>query len=307
VAAAQPERAVSAILVQNLVKRFGGFTAVHGISFEVEAGQVTALLGPNGAGKTTTIEILEGFEAPSAGTVRVLGTEPRNGGRAWKARIGLVLQSTSLENQLTVAEALTLYRGLYSRPLAVGEVLDAIGLAADAGTRIGALSGGQKRRVDLGIAIIGQPEMLFLDEPTTALDPEARHHLWTVIEKLVAGGTTVLLTTHYLDEAQHLASRVIVVAGGHVVADTTPGELRAMGGVPVIRFRPPASAPPMPPALAAHLDHGEMSLPSDDVTADLALLVGWARQNRVDLTGLEVGPPSLEDAYLTLTEMHSDV
>jgi ABC-2 type transport system ATP-binding protein len=298
---------MSAILVQNLVKRFGGFTAVHGISFEVAAGQVTALLGPNGAGKTTTIEILEGFAAPSAGTVRVLGTDPAKGGRDWKARIGLVLQSTSLENQLTVAEALTLYGGLYARPLAVDEVLDAIDLGTDAGTRIGALSGGQKRRVDLGIAIIGQPEMLFLDEPTTALDPEARHHLWTVIEKLVAEGTTVLLTTHYLDEAQHLANRVIVVAEGRVVADTTPSELRAMGGAPVIRFRPPASAPPLPPAFAAHLDGGELSLPSDDVTADLALLVGWARQNRVNLTGLEVGPPSLEDAYLTLTEMHSNV
>jgi ABC-2 type transport system ATP-binding protein len=298
---------VSAIVVQNLVKRFGGFTAVHGISFEVGVGQVTALLGPNGAGKTTTIEILEGFQAPSAGTVRVLGTDPRKGSRAWKARIGLVLQSTSLENQLTVAEALALYRGLYSRPLAVAEVLDAIDLTADARTRIGALSGGQKRRVDLGIAIIGQPEMLFLDEPTTALDPEARHQLWAVIGKLVAGGSTVLLTTHYLDEAQHLANRVIVVAEGRVIADTTPGELRTMGGAPVIRFRPPAGAPPLPPVLAEHLDGGELSLPSDDVTADLALLVGWARENRVNLTGLEVGPPSLEDAYLTLTGMHSSV
>ncbi len=298
---------MSAIVVRNLVKRFGGFTAVHGISFEVEAGRVTALLGPNGAGKTTTIEILEGFQAPSAGTARVLGADPRRGGRAWKARIGLVLQSTSLEDQLTVAEALALYGGLYSRPLAVDEVLDAIDLTADAGTRIGALSGGQKRRVDLGIALIGQPEMLFLDEPTTALDPEARHRLWTVISKLVAGGTTVLLTTHYLDEAQHLADRVVVVAEGQVVADTTPGELRAMGGVPVIRFRPPAGAPALPPTLAEYIDDGELSRPSDDVTADLALLVGWARQNHVNLTGLEVGPPSLEDAYLTLTEMQSHV
>jgi ABC-2 type transport system ATP-binding protein len=298
---------VSAIVVENLVKRFGGFTAVHGISFEVGAGQVTALLGPNGAGKTTTIEILEGFQAPSAGTVRVLGADPRTGSRAWKARIGVVLQSTSLENQLTVAEALTLYRGLYARPLAVDEVLDAIDLTAEAGTRIGALSGGQKRRVDLGIAIIGRPELLFLDEPTTALDPEARHRLWSAIVQLVADGSTVLLTTHYLDEAEHLADRVIVVAEGRVIADTTPGELRTMGGAPVIRFRLPAGAPPLPPVLAAHLDGGVLSLPSEDVTADLALLVGWARQNRVNLTGLEVGPPSLEDAYLTLTDTHSHV
>jgi ABC-2 type transport system ATP-binding protein len=289
-------------MVEGLAKRFGDFTAVRDISFEVAAGQVTALLGPNGAGKTTTIEILEGFQAPSAGTVRVLGTDPRKGGRAWKARIGLVLQSASLEDQLTVAESLALYAGLYARPWPIADVLDAIDLFEDAGTRIGALSGGQKRRVDLGAAIIGRPEILFLDEPTTGLDPEARRRLWTVIENLAAAGTTVLLTTHYLDEAQHLARRVIVVADGRVVADTTPDELRAMGGRPVIRFRPPASAQPLPPALAGHLDHGELALPSADVTADLALLVGWARRNRVDLTGLEVGSPSLEDAYLTLTE-----
>jgi ABC-2 type transport system ATP-binding protein len=295
---------MSAVVVENLAKRFGDFTAVQDVSFEVAAGQVTALLGPNGAGKTTTIEILEGFQAPSAGTARVLGADPRKGGRAFKARIGLVLQSTSLEDQLTVAESLALYRSLYARPLSVAEVLDAIDLTDDAGTRIGALSGGQKRRVDLGAAIIGRPELLFLDEPTTGLDPEARRRLWTVIENLTAAGTTVLLTTHYLDEAQHLADRVIVVADGRVVADTTPGELRAMGGSPVIRFQPPPGAPPLPPAFAEHLDRGELSLPSDDVTADLALLVGWARQNRVDLTGLEVGSPSLEDAYLTLTEVH---
>jgi ABC-2 type transport system ATP-binding protein len=289
-------------MVEGLAKRFGDFTAVRDISFEVAAGQVTALLGPNGAGKTTTIEILEGFQAPSAGTVRVLGADPRKGGRAWKARIGLVLQSASLEDQLTVTESLALYAALYARPLPVAEVLDAIDLTEDAGTRIGALSGGQKRRVDLGAAIIGRPEVLFLDEPTTGLDPEARRRLWTVIENLTAAGTTVLLTTHYLDEAQHLAGRVIVVAEGRVVADTTPDELRAMGGRPVIRFRPPASAPPLPTALAEHVDRGELALPSADVTADLALLVGWARQNRVNLTGLEVGSPSLEDAYLTLTE-----
>jgi ABC-2 type transport system ATP-binding protein len=297
---------MSAIIVENLAKRFDGYTAVQDVSFEVAVGKVTALLGPNGAGKTTTIEILEGFQAPSAGTVRVLGADPRKGGRAWKARIGLVLQSTSLEDQLTVAEALALYRGLYRRPWAVGEVLDAIDLAADAGTRIGALSGGQKRRADLGIAIVGGPEMLFLDEPTTGLDPEARRGLWTVIENLTAIGTTVLLTTHYLDEAQHLADRVIVLADGRITADATPDELRARGGAPIIRFRRPAGAPPLPSVLAGHLDRDELSLPSDDVTADLALLVGWARQNHVDLTGLEVGSPSLEDAYLTLTEVHSN-
>jgi ABC-2 type transport system ATP-binding protein len=294
---------VNAIIVKDLVKRYGGFTAVQDVSFEVAAGQVTAVLGPNGAGKTTTIEILEGFQAPTAGTVRVLGADPRTAGRAWRARIGLVLQTTSLDAQLTVTEALTVFGSLYADPYRVGEVLDLIDLAGDARTRIGALSGGQRRRVDLGIALIGQPEMLFLDEPTTGLDPEARRRLWSVIENLTAGGTTVLLTTHYLDEAQHLASRVIVLADGRVAADASPDQLRAMGGIPVIRYRLPASAPALPAALAEHLDpeKNELSLPSADVTADLSALVWWARENHVDLTGLEVGPPSLEDAYLALT------
>jgi ABC-2 type transport system ATP-binding protein len=295
---------MTAIVVENLVKRYGGFTAVRDVSFTAPAGQVTALLGPNGAGKTTTIEILEGFQAPTAGTVRVLGADPRAGGpagRAWRARIGLVLQSTSLDDQLTVTEALTVFGGLYPARRQVAEILDQIDMTGDARTRIGALSGGQRRRVDLGIAIIGQPEMLFLDEPTTGLDPEARRRLWSVIEKLTAGGTTVLLTTHYLDEAQYLARQVVVLADGTVVADATPDQLRAMGGVPVIRYRLPASAPALPEALAEHVHGDELELPSADVTGDLALLADWARGNYVDLTGLEVGPPSLEDAYLALT------
>ena len=294
---------VSAVTVNGLVKRFGGYTAVDGVSFDAPAGQVTALLGPNGAGKTTTIEILEGFQAPTSGTVRVLGADPRRGKRTWRARIGLVLQATSLDPQLTVSEALSVYGSLYPGPRAVGEILEVVDLAADARTRIGALSGGQRRRVDLGIAIIGRPELLFLDEPTTGLDPEARRRLWTVIGNLTAGGTTVLLTTHYLDEAQHLAHRVIVLDGGRVVADATPAELRAMGGVPVIRYRLPTGAPDLPGVLAAHLDPGgnELTLPSANVTADLGTLVLWARDNHVDLTGLEVGSPSLEDAYLTIT------
>jgi ABC-2 type transport system ATP-binding protein len=294
---------MSAIIVKDLVKRYGRFTAVQDVSFEVASGQVTALLGPNGAGKTTTIEILEGFLAPTAGTVQVLGANPRTGGRAWRSRIGLVLQTTSLDAQLTVTEALTVFGALYAKPRRIAEVLDLIDLASDARTRIGALSGGQRRRVDLGLAIIGRPEMLFLDEPTTGLDPEARRRLWSVIENLTAAGTTVLLTTHYLDEAQHLARRVIVLADGRVVADAAPDELRAMGGAPVIRFRLPSSAPQLPAALAMHLDaaKNELTMPSEDVTADLAMLVGWARENYVDLTGLEVGSPSLEDAYLALT------
>ncbi len=294
---------MSAVTVSGLVKRFGAYTAVGGVSFDAPAGQVTALLGPNGAGKTTTIEILEGFQAPTSGTVRVLGADPRHAKRAWRARIGLVLQATSLDAQLTVSEALSVYGSLYPSPRAIGEVLDVVDLAADARTRIGVLSGGQRRRVDLGIAIIGRPELLFLDEPTTGLDPEARRRQWTMIENLTAAGTTVLLTTHYLDEAQHLAKRVIVMDGGRVVADATPAELRAMGGVPVIRYRLPAGASDLPPALAVYLDRtgSELTLPSADVTADLGTLVMWARDNHVDLTSLEVGTPSLEEAYLAIT------
>ena len=299
---------MSAIEVSGLVKRFGGYTAVDGVGFEAPSGQVTALLGPNGAGKTTTIEILEGFQAPTSGTVRVLGTDPlisktRSGGRAWRSKIGLVLQATSLDAQLTVREALETYGVLYRGAQPINAVLDTIDLRSDANTRIGALSGGQRRRVDLGIAIIGKPSVLFLDEPTTGLDPEARRRLWTVIENLTAAGTSVLLTTHYLDEAQHLAKRVIVLDGGRVVADATPDELRAMGGAPVIRYRLPFGVPPLPPALAAHLDPSgtELALPSTDVTADLSALVTWARDNDVDLTSLEVGSPSLEDAYLAIT------
>jgi ABC-2 type transport system ATP-binding protein len=293
------------IEVEHLVKRFGGFTAVQDISFGVQAGQVAAVLGPNGAGKTTTIEILEGFLAPSGGTARVLGADPRRGSRAWRARIGLVLQSTSLDMQLTVAEALGLYAGLFPRPMPAAAVLDMIGLGPDAATRIGALSGGQRRRVDLGLAIIGRPEILFLDEPTTGLDPEARRELWAIIQSLVAAGTTVLLTTHYIEEAQRLADRVIVLAEGRVVADATPGQLRARGGTPVIRYRlPPGTrAEDLPPALGHYVDpdRGELTLPSADLTADLGELVSWARRSQADLTGLEIAPPSLEDAYLSLT------
>jgi ABC-2 type transport system ATP-binding protein len=299
---------VNAIEVEHLTKRFGGVTAVRDVSFGVPAGQVVAVLGPNGAGKTTLIEILEGFQSPTSGRVRVLGTDPRAGGRtgqAWRARVGLVLQSTSLDRQLTVGEALRLYASLFGRPLPAAEVLTLIGLTGEAGTRIGALSGGQQRRVDLGLAVIGRPEVLFLDEPTTGLDPQARRGLWTVIGELAATGTTVLLTTHYLDEAQRLASRVIVLGHGQLATDATPDQLRARGGTPVIRLPlPPGTGPGnLPAGLARHVDteRGELSLPSGDLTADLAELVAWARSSAVDLTGLEVGSPSLEDAYLALT------
>ncbi len=206
---------MSAVAVEHLTKRFGRLTAVRDVSFEVAGGQVTALPGPNGAGKTTTVEILAGLQVPSAGLVRVLGADPRargRTGRSWRARIGVVLQSASLDLRLTVAEALRLFARLYARPMPVGEVLAAIDMTAEAGTRIGALSGGQRRRVDLGAGIIGRPELLFVDEPTTGLDPQARRQLWAVIENLTSTGSTVLLTTHQMDEAEQLANRLIVLS-----------------------------------------------------------------------------------------------
>jgi ABC-2 type transport system ATP-binding protein len=295
---------MSAVEVSRLAKRYGDLAAVDGVSFEVPNGQLLALLGPNGAGKTTTLEMLEGFIAPTSGTVRVLGADPHRASRAWRARIGLVLQSTSLDAELTVRDTLRLFARLYPAPRSVAEALELTGLTQDALAQVGVLSGGQRRRVDIAIGIIGRPEVLFLDEPTTGLDPEARRRTWASVENLTSAGTTVLLTTHYIDEADHLADRVIVLAGGRITADTTPRELRARGGPPVIRYPLPGAvaAASLPATLAAYLDEGRRTLVvrSPDVTAALRDLVGWASQHDLDLAGLEVGPPSLEEAYLTV-------
>jgi ABC-2 type transport system ATP-binding protein len=296
---------MAAIVAKQLTKCYGELVAVDEVSFEVPPGQLVAVLGPNGAGKTTTMELLEGFQAPTAGTARVLGADPRHGDRAWRARIGLVLQSTSLDEQLTVRELLAVFARLYPDPRPVPEVLELLGLTGQAGTRVGALSGGQRRRVDVALGIVGRPELLFLDEPTTGLDPEARRRAWAAVHSLAAAGTTVVLTTHYLEEANQLADRVLVLAGGRVLADTTPQQLRAQGGHSTIRYPLPDAAPvtDLPAALAGHLDPDQQALVvhSADVTTSLGELVGWAERHHLDLAGLEVGPPSLEDAYLHLT------
>jgi ABC-2 type transport system ATP-binding protein len=293
---------VNAITVEHLTRRFGDLAAVNDVSFEVPAGQLMAVLGPNGAGKTTTLEMLEGFLAPSSGTIRVLGTDPRHGGRSWRARVGLVLQSTSLDPELTVRETVGLYAPLYPRSYPVEEVLAMIDLSADARTRVGALSGGQRRRVDLAIGIIGRPDVLFLDEPTTGLDPEARRRTWASVENLTGAGTTVVLTTHYIEEADHLADRVVVLAGGRIVADTTPRELRARGDDAAIRcpLTDRVAAADLPGSLAGHFDpdHNAVTIRTKDVGAALRDLLCWAERYHLDLTGLEVGPPSLEEAYL---------
>jgi ABC-2 type transport system ATP-binding protein len=281
---------VTAIAVEHLTRRFGEVVAVDDVGFDVGAGEVVALLGQNGAGKTTTLEILEGYLAPSAGAVSVLGFDPRRGDRRWRARIGLVMQSTSLDPELTVREAMHVFAGLFAAARPVDEVVDLIDLAAEADTRIGRLSGGQQRRVDVGLGIVGRPELLFLDEPTTGLDPAARRQTWAIVEQLADSGTTVLLTTHYMDEAERLADRLLVLDGGRLVADATPDALRAASARATVRL--PARQ---------HPARRELVVRTSDVTATLEELVDWARANRVDLTGLEVAPPTLEDAYLALT------
>jgi ABC-2 type transport system ATP-binding protein len=295
---------MSAISVERLSKRYGRLAALQDVTFEVAAGQTVALLGPNGAGKTTTMEILEGYQAPGGGSARVLGREPRHAGRAWRARVGLVPQSTSLDGQLTVREALGAYAGLFPHPRPVGEVLQVVDLAEVAGTRIGQLSGGQRRRVDLGLGIVGRPELLFLDEPTTGLDPVARRQAWAAVESLTAAGTTVLLTTHYLEEAERLADRVLVLARGRLLADAAPDELRRRGSRTSIRYPLPPGAPTadLPAVLAGAVgrDGGELVVRTTEVTAVLGALVSWAWSRGLDLAGLEVGAPSLEDAYLEL-------
>jgi ABC-2 type transport system ATP-binding protein len=292
---------MSAITVAGLTKRYGDLLAVDDVSFDVPAGQLVAVLGPNGAGKTTTMEALEGFTRPTSGTVRVLGCDPLRGGRAWRARVGLVLQSTSLEREPTVRDLLTLFARLYPEPCPVAEVLELMDLGPEAGARVGTLSGGQQRRVDIALAVVGRPAMLFLDEPTTGLDPEARRRCWAAVESLAAGGTTIVLTTHYLDEADRLADRIVILSAGRIVADAPPAELRADAGLSTIHYalpRPELIAD-LSAGLAAHVSpDGTVHLRTDDPAPILRELATWAERHDLDLSALQVNPPSLEDAYL---------
>jgi ABC-2 type transport system ATP-binding protein len=294
---------MTAILVDGLERRFGDLMAVDGVSFEIEAGEVVALLGPNGAGKTTTLEILEGYLAATAGRISVLGEDPLRGGRTWRARIGVVLQSTSLDLRLTVRDSLLLFSRLFANPRPIPEMLDLIGLESDARTRVGHLSDGQRRRVDLGLGIIGRPELLFLDEPTTGLDPQARRESWAIVAQLAAQGTTVLLSSHYMEEAEQLAQRLLVLSGGRLVADSRTEHLRARAARSRVRLPVPPQASALPDVLARRVVGQELELliESPDLPAILEQLVEWAKANHVELAGLEVAPPTLEEAYLELT------
>jgi ABC-2 type transport system ATP-binding protein len=273
--------------VRDLRKSYGELEAVRGISFEIRAGEVFGLLGPNGAGKTTSVEILEGYRSADAGEVRVLGEDPRGAGPAWRERIGVVPQSGELFPNLTAREHLELFAGYYSEPRPVDEVLELVGLVEKAGARARTLSGGQKRRLDLGIALVGDPELLFLDEPTTGFDPSARRAAWETIRSLRSLGKTILLTTHYIEEAQRLADRVAVLRRGELVAVGTPAELTA--GAPASR-------------ISYRRNGEEVVLETHEPTRVLHELTGEAVRSGVELEALEVHRPTLEEVYLTLTD-----
>jgi ABC-2 type transport system ATP-binding protein len=292
-----------AIEVRDLRKSYGAVEAVREISFTVAEGEVFALLGPNGAGKTTTVEICEGFRPRDAGDIRVLGHDPARRERALREQLGIVLQSTGVDLYLTVAETVQMYRQYYPNPRPVEEILELVGLTAKRDARVGKLSGGQQRRLDVAVALAGDPRLLFLDEPTTGFDPAARRGAWEMIRNLRSLGKTVLLTTHYMDEAQNLADQVAIIAGGEIVARGAPSELGGRDTAATsLRFRLPPDVQ-LPTHLrdrATEVDEAYL-VTTREPTRDLHDLTGWALEAGVRLDALEVSRPSLEDAYLEIT------
>ncbi|HEX2088735.1 MAG TPA: ABC transporter ATP-binding protein [Actinomycetota bacterium] len=293
-----------AIEVEGLRKSYGEVSAVDGIDLTVDAGQVFALLGPNGAGKTTTVEILEGYRRRDGGRVAVLGFDPARAERRFKEQIGIVLQSTGVDPYLTVAETIELYRRYYPNPRPVNEVLEVVGLREKGDSRVIKLSGGQQRRLDMAIALAGDPALLFLDEPTTGFDPSARRNAWEVVRNLASLGKTIFLTTHYMDEAQYLARQVAIITRGKIVAQGPPATLGGRQDLStMIRFRVAADLE-LPSALSAtaHRTDATVLIRTSDPTRTLHELTSWAIQKRIALEGLDVTRPSLEDVYLELTQ-----
>ena len=293
---------MAAIVVDELSKSYGSNHALRGVNFSVEEGDCVALLGPNGAGKTTALEILEGYLKRDAGRVEVLGTDPQRGDRAWREKVGIVLQGTAPDPYLTVHETLSRTAGFYSNPRPVDEVIGMVGLEDKARSRITKLSGGQKRRLDVAYGIIGNPRMLFLDEPTTGFDPSARRSAWEMVSELRTLGTTILLTTHYMDEAQALADHIVVIGDGKVVGQGTPDDLGGRDtGALHIRFRLPAGVDPAVLPVEVELDHhGFCEITTKEDAAVLHALTGWSIDNGIALEGLVASRPSLEDTYLAL-------
>ncbi len=300
------------IRVRGLQKAYGSSEAVRGIDLEVRRGEIFAFLGPNGAGKTTTVEILEGFRRASSGEVEVLGLDPARANATWRERVGVVLQESQPEPGLTVRECLELYAGYYRAPRPVDDTLGLVDLLEHSEQRAASLSGGQRRRLDVALALIGDPELIFLDEPTTGFDPSARRAAWAVVAGLRGLGKTVFLTTHYMEEAERLADRIAIIAEGRIVAEGTPRTLgdrhlshaRIAFALPAGRF-----AHDLPATLAERIEEfpgRRFAVDSEKVTRDLHLLAGWALERGIELAELEVTRPTLEDVYLSLTRSHQE-
>jgi ABC-2 type transport system ATP-binding protein len=300
------------ITVRGLVKRYGRREAVGGIDLDVHPGEIFAFLGPNGAGKTTTVEILEGFRSRTGGDVRVLGADPAEAGGSWRDRVGVVLQESEPEPGLSVRECLELYAGYYRRPRSIDDTIALVGLTDKADALAAYLSGGQRRRLDVALALIGDPDIVFLDEPTTGFDPSARRAAWEVIAGLRELGKTIFLTTHYMDEAEYLADRIAVIARGRIVAEGTP---RSLGGrdrmKALIHFTLPAglAAGDLPEGLRTLAERGPDGatvVRSESPLGHVGMLASWAEARGVDLPDLDVRRPTLEDVYLALTDTTKD-
>ena len=301
--------------VRDLHKHYGPVRAVDGLSFHIDAGEVYALLGENGAGKSTAVEVLEGHRTATSGAVQVLGVDPASAGRDFRNRIGIVLQSSGVEAEFTVREVIELYGGCYRNPRPLDEVVSLVGLDEKVDARVGSLSGGQRRRVDLALGIVGRPELLFLDEPTTGFDPSARRRSWDLIEALGDDGTTVLLTTHYLDEAEHLADRVGVLSRGRMIAEGSPGELIDQVSGTVVSFVLPeqvsidAAATTFGELLGVdiRLSGRLVEANIDYPTAAVHRITGWAVEAGIELESLSVSRVSLEEVYLSLTVANAEL
>jgi len=296
-----------AVRVRGLRKTYGDIRALDGIDLTITHGEVVGLLGPNGAGKTTLVEILEGHRRRDAGEVSVLGYDPADGDQGFRDRIGIVLQDGGHAPVATVAEAVRVYSAAYPQPRPLGEVLELVGLTGKANEKIKTLSGGQRRRLDLALGIAGDPDLIFLDEPTTGFDPSARRRSWELVENLRSLGKTILLTTHYMDEAQELADRVAVISAGRIVAEGSPETIGGRDHVnAVVGFRLPQSVAvddvPLPRGVAFDEKDGRVTFETEAPTRDVARLVAWAAGRGEELEGLTVSRPTLEDAYLMLTD-----